>query len=444
MILSDASAVNFSADLPKSVAVVVVGGGVIGVCTAWHLVQAGHRVLLCEKGRVAGEQSSRNWGWVRQQGRDAAELPIMMESNRIWQTLARTIGFDVGFRQPGVLYIAETDDDVQFHEQWVQLAAEHGLKSILLTSAEVRKKVPALRGEWLGGVFTPSDGRAEPFETVPALARDCQRRGVQVIENCAVRGLEWAAGRLSAVVTERGTVLCDSVVLTGGAWSSMFLGSLGVRFPQLTVKSTVARTAPAPDFFSGGAACKGLAFRRRQDGGYTIAPSGIEEHMVTCDSVRYLRPFLSVLKRAAWSGLKLRFGTDSPGGHCSPRRWALDRPTAFERQRVLNPQPHPAVLRTLTQRLGKRIPLLAETPLLESWAGMIDVTPDVVPVMDHVEAIPGLILGSGFSGHGFGIGPAAGRILADLVQGNSPGHDLDRFRFSRFSDGSPMVLGPGL
>ncbi len=443
MILSETSAVNFSDRLPDSVAVVVIGGGVIGVATAWYLSRAGVRVLLCEKGRIAGEQSSRNWGWVRQQGRDPAELPIMMESNRIWQTLARDIDCDVGFRQQGALYIAESDADLAYHEEWVHLAADHGLRSVLLTATEVREKVPALRGQWLGGVFTPSDGRAEPFDAVPALARDCQRRGVAVIEHCAVRGLEQSAGRLSAVITERGVVRCESAVLAGGAWSSMLLGSLGVRFPQLTIKSTVARTIPVPDFFSGCAACHGFAFRRRLDGGYSVAPSGLHEHMLTCDSWRYLPSFRKVLVSAI-PGLWLRCGLDAPGGRCYSRQWSLDRPTAFERQRVLNPKPDSGVLRKLEQRLAERIPLLAGQPLQESWAGMIDATPDVVPVMDRIEAIPGLFLGSGFSGHGFGIGPAAGRILADLVQDNPPGHDLTRFRFSRFSDGSPMVMGPRL
>ena len=91
-----------------------------------------------------------------------------------------------------------------------------------------------------------------------------------------------------------------------------------------------------------------------------------------------------------------------------------------------------------------RLPSLAEIPFEEVWAGMIDVTPDVVPVMDQIESHPGLLLATGFSGHGFGIGPGAGKVMADMVMGNPATHDLTRFRMSRFSDGSPMVPGPGL
>ncbi len=443
MILSDQSPVTHSEPLPPATDVVVIGGGVIGACTAWYLAGAGLRVLLCDKGRIAGEQSSRNWGWVRQQGRDPAELPIMMESNRIWQGLAADIGEDVGFRQHGVLYIAESREDSERHEAWVRLATEHGLESILLTPDEIRSRLPGLQGNWLGGVITPSDGRAEPFEAVPAIARACAGRGVVIRENCAVRGLETGGGRVSGVITEDGAVACDSVVLAGGAWSSMFLGSLGIRFPQLTVKSTVARTAPVADFYPGNAACANLAFRRREDGGYTIAPGDIHEHSLSCDSLRYAVPFIQVLKQS-WHETRLRMDGGSPGGHCYTRRWPLDGESPFERQRVLNPRPDPAVMERLNRSLAQRLPALAGTTLVESWAGMIDTTPDVVPVIDRVGAIPGLVLGSGFSGHGFGIGPAAGRILADLVQGNAPGHDLGRFRFGRFSDGSPIEPGPAL
>jgi len=90
------------------------------------------------------------------------------------------------------------------------------------------------------------------------------------------------------------------------------------------------------------------------------------------------------------------------------------------------------------------LPQLSELPIEEAWAGMIDVTPDVVPVMDEISDCPGLFLATGFSGHGFGIGPGAGKVMANMVMGNRPAHNLDRFRFSRFTDGSKMTPGPGL
>ena len=111
--ISEASPLRHPGPPPSAGDVVVIGGGVIGVMTAWFLAEAGQRVVLCEKGRIAGEQSSRNWGWIRQQGRDYAELPIMMESLRIWQGLSQEFGPDLGFRQGGVLYLARTEAEIQ-------------------------------------------------------------------------------------------------------------------------------------------------------------------------------------------------------------------------------------------------------------------------------------------------------------------------------------------
>ena len=114
----------------------------------------------------------------------------------------------------------------------------------------------------------------------------------------------------------------------------------------------------------------------------------------------------------------------------------------MERIRVLNPPPRQAALRRIQQRFRKRFPTPGATLFIKTWAGIIDTMPDVVPVLDEVDSVPGCIVATGFSGHGFGIGPAAGKIVADLVQGKESEHDLHRFRFSRFSDGSAIELGP--
>ena len=440
--LSQHSPITFNDKLPSEVDVAVIGAGIIGISTAWFLAQSGLRVVVCEKGRVAGEQSSRNWGWVRQQGRDEAELPIMMESNRIWQGLGERVGEDLGFRQQGVMYIANDQKEVAEFEHWVELARRHDLLSKLLSPQQIQQRIPSLRGEWCGGVITESDGRAEPFVAVPALARGCQRLGVAVIENCAVRDVSFSAGQVSGVVTEHSHIRCQAVVCAGGAWSALLMGKLGYRFPQLTVRSTVARTAPMEEIFPGNVACGNLAIRRRIDGGYSIAPC-FSEHLLNRDSFRYSVNFAPTLLDA-WGHIRLRLGRDSPGGLWPVRQWQGDSISPFEQTRVLNPRPNAKTLAALRERFNMRLPAYKNVAFEQSWAGMIDATPDVVPVMDQVPNKPGLFLASGFSGHGFGIGPAAGRVMSDLVQGNDIGHDLSRFRASRFSDGSKLKRGPSL
>ncbi len=207
----------------------MIGGGIIGVMTAWHLAERGLPVTLCEKGRIAGEQSSRNWGWIRQQGRDPAELPIMVESLRLWQSLAQEFGDALGFRQTGVMYLANTAKDIAAFEAWLPHARAHGVDSRMLTQAEVSAQLSGAQADWPGGLYTPSDARAEPWVAVPTLVAGAIRRGVTVIENCAVRALDRAAGRLTGVITEQGRIACDQVVLAGGAWSSLFARAEGVQ-----------------------------------------------------------------------------------------------------------------------------------------------------------------------------------------------------------------------
>ena len=441
--ISEKSPVTLQDALPESVEVVVIGGGVIGIATAWFLAKDGVSVLVCEKGRVAGEQSSRNWGWIRQQGRDAAELPIVMDSIDIWAGLSAEIGTDVGFTRSGVLYLAETEKELAAHERWLSIAEQHQLDTRLLSSTEVDELISGKPGQFCGGLYTPSDGRAEPFVAVPALARAAQQRGCSIRENCAVRNLDIQAGRVSGVITEHGRVRATAVVCAGGAWSSLFAANQGIRLPQLTVRSTVARTSATAEIFAGAVAANDIALRRRQDGGYTVAASGANEHFIGADSFRYFFEFLPALKSSK-AFLRLRAG-DGLITRLRPRRsWNADEISPFEETRVLNPAPSPAAVRQMHDRLGARFPALKGIKFEEVWAGLIDVTPDVVPVMDEVAQCPGLYLATGFSGHGFGIGPGAGKIMAEMVQGKPIPHDLGRFAFARFADGTPMQPGPGL
>lgn len=443
MIYTDQTPIQFSDALPESVDVVVIGGGVIGISSGLFLAKSGVSVLVCDKGRVAGEQSSRNWGWIRQQARDPAELPIAIDSINTWETLAKELDTDIGFTRQGVLYLAETEDQLAQHEKWLDTAIQHQLDTKMLSSAEVDGLIKDKPGQWRGGMFTASDGRAEPFKAVPALARALQGYGGLVRENCAVRSIEMQAGKVSGVVTEQGSVCTQSVICAGGAWSTLFMANLGVNLPQLTVRATVARTATAPDIYSGNATVGEVAIRRREDGGYTIASSSTNEHFVSTDSFRHFFKFLPALA-ASVRYIRLRASENLMAGLLPVRRWRDDEVSPFEKTRVLNPAPSQKALLHMRRGLANRLPALAELPFEETWAGMIDVTPDVVPVMDQVAGYPGLFLATGFSGHGFGIGPGAGRVMADLVMGKPNAHDLTRFRLARFSDGSKMNPGPGL
>ncbi len=442
---SDATPRRFSAALPAQADVVVVGGGVVGVSTALFLTRAGQKVVLLEKGCIAGEQSSRNWGWIRQQGRDPDELPIMVEANRLWRELATQTNQDIGLTQGGVTYLAQSEAQMARYADWIAHARDAGVDTRLLSATEAADLVPGMSKKYAGALHTASDMRAEPWLAVPAVAEIAQREGAVLIENCAVRCLDLAAGRVAGVVTERGRVAAPEVVLAGGAWSALFLRNHGVALPQLSVRATVAATSALPVVAPGGVADDEIAFRARVDGGYTLAPGGFHELFLGWDALRALPKFLTQLRAAPFGTRFLPVAPKGyPDGWRTPRHWSGDQSSPFEALRVLNPKPNMSRANRLKSQFAQLFPELPDFQLSHAWAGMIDTMPDIVPVVDRVAALPGLTLGTGMSGHGFGIGPAMGRVLADLVQGRPPGHDLTRFRLARFSDGSRMHLGPAL
>ena len=432
--------------IPAQADVVVIGGGIAGVNTAWHLRQRGLRVVLLEKGRVGAEQSGRNWGWIRVQGRDLDEIPLVLEAQRLWADWAERLGPGLGYRVCGVSYLARSEAEMAGHQDWLQQAAGYGLTSHLLGPQGVAALFPDARpGHWAGALHTPADACAEPFVAVPMMARALAQAGAVVVEHCAVRALDMQAGRVVGVVTEAGRIAAPAVVLAGGAWSSLFLRAQGVDIPQLAVLSSVAATAPMPAFFAGAAVDDQFALRRRADGGYTIAAGDGTRMFLGPDVFRHALAYRAVLPRV-WRGLHLHPAAPRgfPDAWTTPRHWDPGRPGPFEAMRVLNPAPHAPTLARVARHFAHAFPGQPAPRLHLSWAGLIDTLPDVVPILDHVPALPGLVLGTGLSGHGFGIGPAVGRVLGDLVLGNDPGHDLHRFRFGRFADGSTIRPGPGL
>ncbi len=429
--------------VPGAADVVIIGGGIIGVSTAWFLARQGVRVALCEKGHIAGEQSGRNWGWVRQQGRDVREMPMIIESLQIWRTLADELEEDVGFRQTGSLFAARREREFEDYSAWVETARQHGLDTRIVSAREIERLVQGAAVDWKGGIHTASDGCAEPHKATSAIARAAAREGASILTACAVRGIETEGGRVSAAVTEHGTIRTSAVLCAAGAWAALFCRSLGITLPQLKVHGTVARTAPAARILDGNVWDERLGIRRREDGGYTVADDGSLRHFITPSTLRFAFKFLPALRKEIRT-MNLASGRSFLDEWRQPTKWALDEASPFEATRVLDPRPDPRSIAGIRKSLSAVLPPLADADIVEAWCGVVETMPDVVPVIDESDLIPGFYIATGFSGHGFGIGPGAGRVMADMVLGKPPAHDLDRFRFSRFADGTPMRPGPGL
>ncbi|HEY1933431.1 MAG TPA: FAD-binding oxidoreductase [Acetobacteraceae bacterium] len=418
--------------IPSRTGVVIIGGGIIGVTTALFLAEKGHSVVLCEKGRIGGEQSSRNWGWCRTMGRDEREIPLALESLRLWRGMNERTGRETGFRQAGIVYLCETEKELAAQEAWLDQARQYQVDAHVLRGSAAAELTPGAARPFLAALHTPTDGCAEPAQAAPAIAEAARAHGATILTGCAVRGIDTQAGRVAGVVTENGRIACDSVVLAGGAWSRIFLGNAGIDLPQLKVLASVFRTAP----ISGGPEITGaanvFAWRKRLDGGYTIARRNANVADITPDSFRLLLDYRQML-RENYGEIRLRLSTRFVEEWRTRKRWSLDEATPFEAVRVLDPAPRAATLAEAQAALPRYFPAFAGMRIAESWGGMIDVTPDAVPVIGPADRIPGLFVATGFSGHGFGIGPGAGRLMADLVAGDPPVVDPSPFRLERFA-----------
>jgi glycine/D-amino acid oxidase-like deaminating enzyme len=433
--------VESDATLPQTVDVVVIGGGIIGVSTCLFLARRGLSVALCEKGVIGGEQSSRNWGWCRTIGRDLREVPLSMESLRLWSGMNALVEAETGFRPAGVAYLCENAREVAHYESWLARAEDHcrdyqHLARILPASA-VDSVVPGTAKRYAGALHSATDGRAEPQKAAPAIAHAARRFGAKILTGCAVRGLDLAAGRVAGVITEKGRIACNGVVLAGGAWSRLFASTLDVTLPQLKVLSTVMRTSPVNGGPDGAVWVNSYGIRKRLDGGYTIANGGSHRADIVPDSFRFLPKFLPAMKME-WKALRIRVGKRFLEEWQQPGQLAPDRETVFERVRILDPEPETWVNEKALAAVKATFPALQGATIAQHWAGMIDVTPDAVPVISPVEAVAGFFIATGFSAHGFGIGPGAGRLMADLVSGDTPVVDPTPFRLSRFFDGSEI------
>ena len=416
---------------PDATTVVVIGGGIVGLMAALTLAERGVPVVVLEKGGIAGEQSSRNLGWIRKMGREAHDLPLAMASERLWSAMPERVGADVGYRQAGIMYLCRSDAEMAGHRAWLDAISGAELDSRLLAPADIDRLVPGGTGGWAGGICTPSDGRAEPLLASSAIATAAMAKGAVILEQCAVRGLSMTASRVSGVMTERGEIRCEHVILAGGMWSRRFLANLDVMLPTLPLVASVVRTAPmdgpsdiavgAPDF----------SFRKRIDGGYTITQRGAFLAPLVLDSLLLGRRYLPML-RAQWKNVRLSLGRDLVDDLAMPRRWAADGASPFEHVRTIDPPVTEGLNAEAMRNLAAAWPVFRNAVVAETWAGMIDVTPDSLPVISPVTKLPGLTLATGFSGHGFGTGPGAGQLAADLAMGEATIVDSAPYRLDRF------------
>lgn len=425
--------------LPASADVVIVGGGIVGCSTAFYLSSRGISVALLEKGHVACEQSSRNWGWCRLQNRDVHEMPLGVVSMELWDKFASEIGQDVGFRRSGLRYATDDEAALAQWESWRPVAKEFNVDTRMVTAKEAAQFVPETRRKWVGGLHSVNDGKGEPAIAAPRIAEGARKRGVTIHQQCAARELDLANGRVVGVQTEKGYIRTNSVLCAAGAWASRFVRPYGISFPQAGVRQTALRTKPTANV---GEAiyCPDFAMTRRLDGSYTLALSGRATIEITPQGLRYAREFIPQFMQRL-KMVRVGVGKSFFTGPESVSALLTNNDRIFERHRVLDPEPLNWLVRRILENVRGTFPDLANIEVDSVWGALVDCTPDAKPVISKLDQVDGLFLAAGCSGHGFGLGPGVGLLTAQLIANDTPCVDPEPFRLSRLLDGSKLEIG---
>jgi sarcosine oxidase subunit beta len=346
------------------------------------LGQKGLKVCLADKGSLFREASGRSGGGVRQQFRNNAELPLAMESVRLWQGLTEELGEDIEYYQGGSLRLHRTR---QLHEEdtaRVERERALGLEVYLLTPQQVRRRLPVLSDdiELWGGTFCPSDGTANPLLLGRALAHALLRGGVEVYGHEEIQNLETAGGRLSGVQGSRHHFRCPVAVNAAGPWARKLLQAIGLDFPVTFRKSQILVTEPLSPVIREFVSFDKGYLRQAKDGNLHLGVRGI--------------PIVELETRQTMSSFE-DVGRDFP----------------------------------------EVFPFLANIQIIRGFAGITTWTADGIPILDKIPGIAGLWVASGFSGHGFCLGPVVGKLFKEWITNGRPSMDLSAFAWSRFGTG---------
>ncbi|MDY0885126.1 NAD(P)/FAD-dependent oxidoreductase [Dongia soli] len=420
--------------LPDRADVAIIGAGIMGCATAYYLAKRGVSVVLLDKSRIAGQQSTRAWGFVRIMSRDAAEVPLMMEAMNIWPGLEAELQTDLDWRREGCLFMADNEKELQGYEEWMPIARDYQLDTKLLSAGEVAKLLPGLRGSGKGGLYSPSEGQAEPRKVAPAFAQRAAELGALIFEGCGAVKVETINGKVDTVLTEAGPVRTNAVLVCAGASSWRVLRGLGLDLPQQYVRSTAMRTnriAPLTGLCFYG---QHIGFRQRKDGSITLADEVSTDVDLTLGHLRAMRWFLPPMVEMrdmftfrvndfAWRDLV----------HRLPWRPEAQQPLIHDRDPLIPANPK-RVHRAIAN-LRHAFPAAGAVQAVESWACHIDCIPDGIPVIGPLPGIEGLLIATGYCGHGFAMGPITGQLMTELITTGATALDLRAFRFTRFAEG---------
>jgi sarcosine oxidase subunit beta len=367
--------------------VVIIGGGIMGASTAYHLAKRGADVVLLETAEMFGLGSTGlNAGGIRYQFATPVNIELSKLSIGMMERFANEMDQEVGLRRCGYLFMLDDPADLEQFKRNVALQNAHGVPSRVVSTEEIRELAPEVElSGIIGGTWCPRDGLVDPNSLLQGFISNARRLGATLLTSARVTSIDVESGRAARVHSTAGSVSADAVVIAAGPWSEQIGSFVGVKIPIEPIRRQIAVTGPIPDL--------------RKDFPFVIDFSR---------ALYFHREGGSLL-----TGMSNR--DEQPGFDTRvDEEWRLKH---------------------LEQAL-ERLPLLAEAEIAAEWAGLYEVTPDDQPILGHLPMIDGLYICAGFSGHGLMHGPGAGLLMAEeILDGRAQTIDIDSLRLSRFEAG---------
>lgn len=364
--------------------VVIIGAGVMGLAAAYELAKGGIDVLVVDQSGLADEASTRNPGGIRLLGRDEAEVPLMLSAMKTWHSLQEELQFDIGLRPDGYLWVALNDKEIKLQEDLVERDAKYGIDERVLYADELKAFAEAFSLNVVkSGLWSPGCRMANPFAVSMGYYRAAKRLGARFWFQSGVTDFKVKNGRIQSIKTPRGEISANIFVNAAGPWAAELAKKVGVEIPIKNLPYQIQCTEP----------------------------------------VRQILPAFNVISSKGFLRQSPLGNIYTGNSNATGNKDSFDKSTDNEFMR-----------KTLAD-FAKIVPATKSLKIIRTWVGIIDFTPDDNFIFGHVDNVEGLVLATGFSGHGFALAPVIGQLIAELIDLGETSLPTDAFHINRFKKG---------